>query len=230
MISASHDAPIGLLFSGGLDSAVLLGRLLDEGRRVQPFYVRCGLVWETAELRAAGRFARAVACRQLAELVVLDLPLGDLFADHWSLTGDNVPAADTPDEAAYLPGRNALLALKPFLWCQQRGIAQLALAPLESNPFADATDEFFVDLQTALNRGAAQSVEIVRPFARLHKTTVLRSGRTLPLELTFSCLAPRGIQHCGACNKCGERQLAFQTAGLDDPTEYATQAPVPTTT
>jgi 7-cyano-7-deazaguanine synthase len=46
-------------------------------------------------------------------------------------------------------------------------------------------------------------------------------GRDMPLELTFSCLAPVAGLHCGRCNKCAERQAAFRDAGIDDRTEYA---------
>ena len=42
----------GLLLSGGLDSAVLLGLMLDHGSRVVPFYVRTGCVWQDPELSA----------------------------------------------------------------------------------------------------------------------------------------------------------------------------------
>ena len=56
----SNAATVGLLLSGGLDSSVLLGQLVAGGRRVQPFYVRCGLVWEEAELRAVRAILEAV--------------------------------------------------------------------------------------------------------------------------------------------------------------------------
>jgi 7-cyano-7-deazaguanine synthase len=49
-------------------------------------------------------------------------------------------------------------------------------------------------------------------------------GRGLPLELTFSCLRPADQLHCGACNKCAERQAAFQAAGMRDGTRYAVTA------
>jgi 7-cyano-7-deazaguanine synthase len=49
----------------------------------------------------------------------------------------------------------------------------------------------------------------------------MRLGRDLPLELTFSCIRPVRDQHCGDCNKCAERQLAFRNAGLADRTPYA---------
>src|SRR4051812_43540484 len=90
---------IGILASGGLDSSILIGDLLRQGRPVQPFYIRTGLVWQAEELPALERFLAAVATNELARLIILDLPLADLYDGHWSLTGEGIPAADSPDEA-----------------------------------------------------------------------------------------------------------------------------------
>lgn len=231
MISESPQGTIGLLLSGGLDSGILLGHLLAQGRRVRPFYVRSGLCWEAAELESLLQFLKALECERLEKLVLLELPVSDLYTDHWSITGDGVPSAETPDEAVYLPGRNALLVIKALLWCHLHDIGQLALAPLRSNPFPDASDRFFNSFSQAMNTAANGQVETVRPFAQFDKREVMRLGRDLPLELTFSCIAPQNRLHCGTCNKCGERQAAFADAGLVDPTTYATTKPtaVPTT-
>jgi 7-cyano-7-deazaguanine synthase len=213
---------IGLLLSGGLDSCILLGRLLGHGHAVQPFYVRSQLVWEQVELESLERYLAAVASPRLAELVVLDLPLQDLYRQgHWSVTGQNSPGADSAAEAVYLPGRNALLVIKAALWCQLHGIRRLALGVLASNPFADASRVFFEQIEGALNVGQDDLVRIVRPLARLNKRQVMELGRDLPLGLTFSCISPVGGLHCGNCNKCAERQKAFEMVGLGDPTEYA---------
>ena len=221
MIPESCSQPVGLLLSGGLDSGILLGHLLQQGRRVRPFYVRFGLVWEHAEIQAVQRLIQASACESLDELVLLELPLGDLYTGHWSITGRGTPEAESSDSAVYLPGRNALLVIKVALWCRLHGIEQLALAVLESNPFADATDEFFAGFEAVLNRAVDGRLRIVRPFARLDKRKVMQLGATAPLELTFSCISPVGRTHCGRCNKCAERQAAFDLAGLEDPTQYA---------
>jgi len=213
--------PIGLLLSGGLDSCILLGHLLERGHRVQPFYVRSGLAWQAAELPAAEQFARAVASPELAKVVILDLPLGDLYEDHWSLTGRNVPDALSADEAVYLPGRNALLVIKTALWCRMHGIDKLALGVLKSNPFSDATSGFFDRFESALACALGGRFRIVRPFEHLGKQEVMELGRGLPLELTFSCIAPVDGRHCGRCNKCAERNAAFKFIHAKDPTEYA---------
>ncbi len=221
MIPDSSTAPIGLLLSGGLDSCILLGRLLDDGHRVRPFYVRSQLVWQREELRAVERFLEALSCARLESLVVVELPLGDLYKDHWSVTGERPPDASSPDAAVYLPGRNALLMIKAALWCRLHGIDRLALAVLESNPFGDATPEFFDAFESALHHATGGRVRIVRPFSQFDKRQVMELGRELPLELTFSCIAPAAGVHCGQCNKCAERQAAFSLIGVDDPTRYA---------
>jgi len=219
----SHPAsPIGVLSSGGLDSSILVGHLLRSGRTVQPFYIRTGLYWQRRELAALTQFLEAMAAPALRPLVVLDMPLADLYADHWSVTGQSAPDARSPDEAVFLPGRNALLLVKAAVWCQLHGIHELALAPLGTSPFEDASERFLADFQAALNRGGVSRVELLRPFGELTKRQVMALGSGLPLELTFSCIAPQDGLHCGRCNKCAERKAAFRDAGLPDGTRYAT--------
>jgi 7-cyano-7-deazaguanine synthase len=214
----------GLLLSGGIDSAVLLDQLLRQGTRVVPFYVRTGCVWDACELDAVRQILGAISAvhGRLDQLVLLDMPLEDLYGNHWSLSGENVPDDTTADEAVFMPGRNPLLLLKPALWCQMHGIGRLALATLGNNPFDDATPEFFAAFEKMLQRATGELVQVVRPFASMAKHSVLQLGRHLPLELTFSCLSPVNGMHCGVCNKCAERRLAFRQIGRDDPTCYAT--------
>jgi len=220
MASEVRNPSVGLLLSGGLDSSILLGHLLDEGYRVRPFYVDSGLFWQGEELAAANAFLDAMACRRLDNLVSLKLPLGDVYDDHWSVTGRDVPDAHTSDSAVYLPGRNALLIIKAALWCQLHDIERLALAVLESNPFADTTDAFFDEFDSALSRATGSRLTIWRPFGGMDKEEVMELGRRLPLHLTFSCIAPVSGMHCGRCNKCAERMAAFRLIGMNDPTRY----------
>ena len=228
----TKDQPttIGVLASGGLDSSILLAHLLGQGHCVQPFYIRKGLYWQEQELAALRRFLQAIATPKLLDLVLFDLPLADLYTG-WSVTGKDTPAHDSPDEAVYLPGRNALLLVKPAIWCQLHGIEKLALAPLGTSPFEDASAHFLSDFESALNRGAQRCVQFESPFGKMNKQQVMALGRNLPLELTFSCISPVNSLHCGRCNKCAERMNAFRIASLPDPTRYASsllpQPPIP---
>jgi 7-cyano-7-deazaguanine synthase len=220
MISSVRQS-VGVLLSGGLDSCILTAHLLAEGHRVQPFYIRTDLCWQAEELAAARRFLEALRQPQLQQLVVLELPLRDLYSGHWSVSGRNTPAADSPDEAVFLPGRNALLLVKAAIWCQLHAIEYLALAPLGTSPFADAQPAFFKDFQAALNCGDLAPLNILRPFDGMTKRQVMELGRGYPLELSFSCISPVEGLHCGQCNKCAERQAAFAVIGERDRTAYS---------
>ena len=212
---------IGVLLSGGIDSAVLLAEFLRMNRHVVPFYVRTGCIWEDCELHAVREFLAAVATANLAELVLLEMPVRDLYDGHWSLSGQAVPDRDSPDDAVFLPGRNPLLLIKPAIWCRMNGVAQLAIATLANNPFDDARPDFFRSFEAMVRTATGGDVEIIRPFEQYSKQQVVQLGQTLPLELTFSCLAPIDRLHCGRCNKCAERRRAFHQLGADDPTRYA---------
>jgi 7-cyano-7-deazaguanine synthase len=210
---------IGVLASGGLDSCILLKHLLDLGYTVRPFYIRGGLSWQTAEQAALERFLEAVSFHRLEPLVVLDLPMQDIYGDHWSVTGRDVPDAGTPDDAVYLPGRTTLLTIKAALWCQLHGIGDLALATLRINPFHDVTATFFDQLGDVFSSMGPRPICLLRPFGRLYKQQVMELGRDFPLHLTFSCISPRDGRHCGRCNKCAERQEAFRLIGLGSATD-----------
>lgn len=216
-----HSTPLAVLVSGGLDSAILVA---EEARRrptVHPLYVRFGLAWEDVELSHLRRFLEAVAGPTLQPLSVLEMPIRDVYGEHWSVTGRDVPDEHSADEAVYLPGRNALLLVKALVWCHLRGVPAVAMAPLESNPFPDATEGFFTRFAGAVNEGVGGNIRVILPYRGLHKTDVLQRGRGMPLGWTFSCLRPVSMRHCGRCNKCAERRAGFAAAHLPDPTDYA---------
>jgi 7-cyano-7-deazaguanine synthase len=222
MVQHSSDTDsLALLVSGGLDSAILLAESIKQYVAVFPLYIRCGLFYEPVELAYLQRFLEAVGVPALRPLVILEMPVTDLYGKHWSLTGRDVPSQSAPDEAVFLPGRNVLLLAKAMLWCHLHGVNAVALGSLQTNPFPDATPEFFVRIEALVNQAVRGSVQIVLPYGGLSKVAVMHRGRGLPLEHTFSCIAPQNGLHCGACNKCGERRAAFAAAGMSDPTRYA---------
>jgi 7-cyano-7-deazaguanine synthase len=213
--------PVAVLLSGGIDSAILVGEQLRKQRTVVPIHVRTGCFWDACEFRAVTRFLAAIDQPNLEPLVSLSLPLADLYADHWSMTGRAVPDETTPDDAVFLPGRNPLLLIKPLIWCVQNEIRELAIATLSSNPFDDATPRFFARFESLIQEATGRRVQIARPFEHLSKAAVMGLAKDIPLEATFSCLSPKEGLHCGRCNKCAERQAAFGRVSGRDPTIYA---------
>ena len=211
---------VAVLASGGLDSAVLVAELLRRGKHVHPIYIRFGLAWEPTEEAHLRRFLDTVTGPARAPLVVLEAPIAPVYGAHWSVSGDSVPDEDTADEAVYLPGRNLLLLAQPSVWCALHDVHAIALGTLKGNPFPDSSREFFDGFGMLVQRGLGHELQVLTPFSELTKADVLELGRDLALHHTLSCIDPHEGLHCGYCNKCAERRLAFSVLQIDDATEY----------
>jgi 7-cyano-7-deazaguanine synthase len=216
-----------VLFSGGLDSAVLLADEALSGP-VQPIYVSVGLAWERAERAIVLQFLGRAPVKGDAPLISLSVDMRDVYAaTHWAMTG-RPPAYDTPDEDVYLPGRNVVLLGKAAVYCAAAGVDRLVIGTLAHNPFPDATVAFRAAMAHALSLGLDRPLTIDAPYANRTKADVIRRGAAIgvPFDLTLSCMNPPAVGesafHCGSCSKCRERHDAFVDAGIADPTPYAT--------
>jgi 7-cyano-7-deazaguanine synthase len=222
--SGNGVQPPAVLFSAGLDSAVLLAEALTGGL-AHPIYVRTGLAWEDQEIDAAKRLLSAPLYRSAAAMATLTVDMRDVYpASHWAVRGE-APGFDTPDEDVYLDGRNIVLLAKASVYMARNDLSRVLLGPLAGNPFPDATPHFFDTMGQALSVGLAWQVAIETPLARLHKADVIKRGAALrvPFELTLSCMQPVEGLHCGRCSKCRERRDGFLEAEVADPTEYQTR-------
>jgi 7-cyano-7-deazaguanine synthase len=216
------ESPLVVLTSGGADSAILVATEAARARVVHPVYIRFGLAWEEVEESHLRGYLQALGqAEHIRPLTVLELPIADVYGTHWSVSGDDTPDDTTPDEAVYLPGRNLLLLAKTTVWCSLHGVGAIALGTLRGNPFSDSSTEFLSGVAGLASMALDHSIEVVTPFSGLSKAEVLALGTELPLEKTFSCVAPVGGLHCQTCNKCAERRKAFAEAGIEDLTEYA---------
>lgn len=210
-----------VLFSAGLDSAVLLAHASASHSSLQPVYVRTGLAWEQSEQAVAAQFVASLPA--VRPMTTLTVDMRDVYpATHWAVRGE-APAFDTPDTDVYLEGRNVILLSKAAVYMARIGSPRVMLGTLSHNPFPDASPEFFDAIQRALSVGLAHPIAIERPFAGMSKADVIKLGERLKVrfELTLSCMQPVATTHCGTCSKCRERRDAFLEAKIPDPTIYA---------
>jgi 7-cyano-7-deazaguanine synthase len=221
-VASAHKCAV--LFSGGLDSAVLVADATRRLGAVRAFYVSVGFAWEAEELAMAARLFARPPFEGSYEVLRFDMT--DVFPPtHWAVRGEP-PAFDTPDEDVYLDGRNVILLSKAAVYAVRPEVGSkdvtLLLGTLAGNPFPDATPAFFDAMSRALSLGLGGTIAVEAPFAALHKADVIRKGIELgvPLEWTLSCMQPRNGLHCGKCSKCRERRDAFREAGVEDPTSY----------
>ncbi|HEY0876496.1 MAG TPA: 7-cyano-7-deazaguanine synthase [Vicinamibacterales bacterium] len=213
-----------VLFSSGLDSAVLLVDAAARYGGAQPIYVSAGLGWEASERRVAERFLAALpAASNIRPLVSLTVDMRDVYPPtHWAVRGE-APGFDTPDTDVYIEGRNVVLLSKASVFVARERLQRILIGPLAGNPFPDASPAFFEAMSRALSLGLGAPITIEAPLLGMQKEDVIVRGRELavPFELTLSCMQPVDDRHCGQCSKCRERRDAFRAAGLEDPAPYA---------
>ena len=210
----------------GLDSCIMSGLLAREFAEVTPLFVRAGLLWEDAELAALERFFGALDAPAVRPIVELRLDISALYGSHWSVGGSEVPDAQQPDEAWYLPGRNLLLLGAAALYGGVNETPNLAIGLLASNPFPDATQDFLRSLERTAGLAMDTRFSVLTPLGDMHKADVIRAGDGMPVQEALSCASPVDGRHCGVCGKCGERRRGFIDASVQDPTDYVELGPL----
>lgn len=213
------EEKIAVLTSGGMDSSILLWDLAQESE-VFPLYIEKGLTWEATELRFLSQFIEAVANPNVHSPTILPIPVKAIYGDHWSVNGLAIPDSQTFDESVFLPGRNVLLLGLAAIWCYTNSVNKIAIGSLFANPFPDATPEFFEDYSDLLSKALNFKIAITAPYRGQLKERLIYQFQHLPLQLTLTCISPKFGIHCGNCNKCNERRLAFQSSGCEDVTTY----------
>jgi 7-cyano-7-deazaguanine synthase len=210
-----------VLLSGGLDSSVLLGSRVgigDECRAVSVWYGQRHAIEVDA--------AKHVSDYYRVPHEVIDLP-PSLLAGSALTGGGEVPHGHYADESmrvTVVPNRNMLLLAIAGAVAVREGAGAVAYAAHTGDHavYPDCRPAFADAMGAALSLCGYHPVDLLRPFVRMTKADIVRSGwvNRVPLGLTYSCYEG-GDRHCGRCGTCVERREAFALAGVPDPTVYA---------
>jgi len=91
--------------------------------------------------------------------------------------------------------------------------------------FPDCRKEFIDAFQNTVYQGTAKEQTIVpvirSPWIDKKKSEIIQKGLDLGVDygLTWSCYK-QGDKHCGICESCKFRKMAFKEIGIKDPTNY----------
>jgi 7-cyano-7-deazaguanine synthase len=210
-----------VLAGGGIETAALIPGLLATGASVIPLHVRCGLRWEANESAALRRCCARLTQPALQPIVEIDYPLRDVLADHWGMSGDGVPDRSDDPGRLEIPLRNITLLAAAAIRFRDMPDLVLATGTTADNHFGDGSRVFFDACETLLAMAMRRRVRVLTPFIHLTKAEIIQQSDVAALAASWSCVDPRGAEHCGCCIKCGRRQAAFLAAGVTDPTAYA---------
>jgi 7-cyano-7-deazaguanine synthase len=140
---------------------------------------------------------------------------------HWAVTGVDIPCAHDPPQSLEIPLRNLTLLTTAAARCAQLPELRLVIGTTADNRFSDGTRSFFDNCERLLTSEFRRPVCVLTPLIQYEKKQVILQSDVETLALSFSCLDPQNDLHCGVCYKCGRRKLAFEQAGVTDPTVYA---------
>ncbi|MEM8867825.1 MAG: 7-cyano-7-deazaguanine synthase QueC [Verrucomicrobiota bacterium] len=217
-----------LIYSGGLDSTVLLYHLQASGHDVHALSVDYGQR-HRCELTRAESICHVLGVPfQIADLSGIQ----SLLAGS-SLTSPEIEVAEghyTEEnmKTTVVPNRNMILLSLATGHAISIGAQSVAYAAHSGDHaiYPDCRNEFADAMAAAIKIADWNPVELARPFVNLTKADIVRCGAELdvPFEATWSCYKG-GDLHCGRCGTCIERREAFDLAGVPDPTPYAEEAP-----
>ena len=216
--------------SGGIDSAGTAAYWKQEGYELYllTFYYGQRSRKEIERAREIGKHLQA------KEHKFIDISfMKELYGSTNVLTDETKEMPSQFQPSIIVPIRNAIFLTIGVAWAFSIGAKIAAYgAHLTDQPYPDCRPEFAKKLEDALNLGdndaisskAHPPIEIWSPaIAGLRKWDMLRISYELLGENifnTWSCYLD-GDLHCGVCESCKNRRIAFERAGIKDHTVYA---------
>lgn len=217
-----------LIYSGGLDSTVLLYQLLAEGHTVSTLSVNYGQRHQ-CELK----HAQAICGELGVNHQVADLSLIRPLLAGSSLTSPEIEVAEghyteASMKSTVVPNRNMILLSIATGYALSVNATNVAYAAHSGDHaiYPDCRNEFADAMEEAISLCDWKPVNLIRPFVDLTKADIVRRGSELhvPFEKTWSCYKGERV-HCGRCGTCIERREAFDLSKVKDPTPYTDDAP-----
>jgi len=204
-----------ILFSGGIESAVLMGEAIEAGLEPIPVYVATGTRWENTELKSANIYLETIEVGLSDKIMIRKYIPGDV-EKHWAYNKGGYPLADEDVQSLEISGRNETLLREAVCFGEDDRKLILVIGTTVDNPFKDGDRQFYSEMETALSAQRRARVTILTPLKGLTKSDVIKRGKRFPLGLTQSCVAPLNGKACGVCIKCASRTAAFLAAEVID--------------
>ena len=210
------------VMSGGLDSTVLLYKLIDEGFTVK------AISYDYAQKHQIELAYAKTTCDNLGvPHKILDITsIVDIFKG--SALTDNIEVPDGHYESdnmkvTVVPNRNSIFLNLAMAYGISHKIYNIAYAAHAGDHaiYPDTRPVFVEKIQALAEVVDYEPLKIMAPFLHIHKEDIVKLGVELGVDFknTWSCYKGRQL-HCGQCGTCAERIESFKLAGIIDPIEY----------
>lgn len=216
-----------ILLSGGLDSATVLGMVLDAGKECHAVAFDYGQRHKR-ELGSAVRVVDHYRTRYPALRALSVIGISGLGLSSSALTSDIAVPTGTPEgeiPVTYVPARNSVFLAIGTAIAEATGADEVhtGFNAVDYSGYPDCREEYARAMERALALGTKRGIEgnpirVVTPIIRWSKEDIVRKALRIgvPLKHTWSCYA--GLpEPCGVCDSCVIRARAFAVVGAEDP-------------
>ena len=214
-----------IIYSGGLDSTVLLYKLAAEGALAAALSVDYGQRHAKELEFAATNCAKLGVAHSIVDLNGIAQIFGENALTDKTVDVPDGAYAESNMSATVVPNRNMILLSLATARAIAIGADAVAYAAHSGDHalYADCTPEFGDAMDNAIALADYKKIKLLRPFVNLTKTEIVKLGAELGVDfsLTWSCYKGGDI-HCGTCGTCAERREAFKLVGIADTTKYST--------
>lgn len=187
-----------VLFSGGIDSTVVLAYALASGRSCIALSFDYGQR-HRCELSAAQTIARHYDVEHLVAHIDPAIFQGS----------SSSLVSDTPfSSSTFVPCRNLLFLSHASTLAQCRNIKEIFFGANQDDfaNYPDCREPFFAAFQATVSHGSPpdNQISIICPLIQKTKAEIIDLGRRLhaPLHSTWSCYDPQDSHPCGRCQAC----------------------------
>ena len=217
-----------IVFSGGIDSVCSVSFLKSK-------YELYGITFSygqkaNMEIAAAKSFAKKLG---LKEHKIIDIGfMKNLYGNSNVLTSSKRKIPTKFEYSIVVPIRNAVFLSIASAWAFTLNASLVAYgAHTGDTNYPDCRPKFAKKLESAFNEGEIdginsklrKSIEIWSPYRKgLSKSDLLKTGiKNLGDSIfkTWSCYSNKKY-HCGICESCNNRKIAFKEAKIKDKTKY----------
>ena len=217
-----------IVFSGGVDSVCAVSFLKSK-------YELYGITFSygqkaNMEIKAAKSFAKKMG---LKEHKIIDIGfMKNLYGNSNVLTSSKRKIPTKFEYSIVVPIRNAVFLSIASAWAFTLNASLVAYgAHTGDTNYPDCRPKFAKKLENAFNEGEIdginsklrKSIEIWSPYRKgLSKSDLLKKGMKVlgdSIFKTWSCYSNKKY-HCGVCESCNNRKIAFEKAGITDKTKY----------
>jgi 7-cyano-7-deazaguanine synthase len=218
-----------IILSGGMDSTTLLYDLIKQygNKNILAISFNYGSKHSKWELSAAMNTCHNLKIKhKIIDIQPVFLLFKSALLNHKD--SKKIPEGHYEDEnmkKTVVPFRNGILLSLAIGIAESNNINKVYYGAHGGDHaiYPDCRQDFLEAVNKAGNLGTYLNVEILAPYMKMNKISILKKGIKLKVNYknTHTCYSPnKAGQSCGRCGSCQERLEAFEKNNIKDPLNY----------